>query len=68
MMEKMQVANQMLLTEVQEASRAENQKLFEAPRAESKKMQEANKKLLTEVQEASRSKNQKLFKASRAEN
>ena len=49
MMEKLQV-----LTEVQEASRAENQKLFEASRAE-------NQKLLVEVQKGSRTKNQKFL-------
>ena len=60
-----------LLTDVQEASKAENQKLLfhvrEACRAESQEMQETNKKLLTEVQEISRAKNQKLFEASRTE-
>ena len=56
MMEKMQV-----LRDVQEASRAKNQKLpadiQEAFRAESRKMQEENKKLF----ETSRAENEKLF-------
>ena len=56
MMEKVQVANQMLFAEVQEISRAE-----------SRKMQEANKKLLTKVQEAYRAENQNLFEACRTE-
>ena len=49
MMEKMQV-----LTEVQEASRTENQKV-----------QEANKKLYVEIQEYFRAENQKLLSESR---
>ena len=69
MMEKMQVANQMLLTEVQEASRTENQKLIEASRAENQKMKEAsraeNQKLLTDVRKTSRAENPKLLIESR---
>ena len=53
MMETIQVANQKLLADAYEASRAENQKT-----------QEANKKLYTKVQETSRAENQKLFEAS----
>ena len=78
-MEKMQVANQMLFAEVQEASRAEsqkikvtNEKLLTETRRESEQMLEkmgvASQKLLANVQEASRTENQKLFEASRAKN
>ena len=57
MMEKMQVANYKL-ADVQEASSAEDQMLFEASRAE-------NQKLLADVQEASRAENQSLLAESR---
>ena len=69
----MQVANQMLLTEVQEAFRAENQELFEASRAENQEplanvresSRAENQKRLTEIKETYRIENQLLLAESR---
>ena len=69
----MQVANQMLLTEVQEAFRAENQELFEASRAENQEplanvresSRAENQKRLTEIKETYRIENQLLLVESR---